>query len=105
MTAPFGAKSHSYVQLAFVVERVHALAPQHLDWWQQEPFSSVLSGDSQRLQQLSIPEDVLTLGSGLKIKYPDKTVAGWMGSRGGGMLFKRNSLSCRDPHGYEPGRL
>ncbi|MEM1281511.1 MAG: haloacid dehalogenase-like hydrolase, partial [Cyanobacteria bacterium P01_H01_bin.152] len=50
-----------YVQLAFVVERVHALAPQHLDWWQQGPFSSVLSGDSQRLQQLSIPEDVLTL--------------------------------------------
>ncbi|MEM1280213.1 MAG: aquaporin [Cyanobacteria bacterium P01_H01_bin.152] len=34
-----------------------------------------------------------TLGIGLKIKYPDKTVAGWMGSRVGGMLFKRNSLT------------
>ncbi|MEM9816421.1 MAG: hypothetical protein AAF827_08480, partial [Cyanobacteria bacterium P01_D01_bin.6] len=27
-----------------------------------------------------------SLGIGLKIKYPDKTVAGWMGSRVGGML-------------------
>ena len=34
------------------------------------------------------------LGIGLKLKYPDKTVAGWMGSRVGGMLFKRNSLIC-----------
>ena len=32
------------------------------------------------------------LGIGWKIKYPDKTVAGWMGSRVGGMLFKRNFL-------------
>ena len=36
----------------------------------------------------------MSLGIGLKIKYPDKTVAGWMGSRVGGMLFKRDSLSC-----------
>ena len=37
------------------------------------------------------------LGIGLKIKYPDKTVAGGMGSRVGGMLLKRNSLICLDP--------
>ena len=41
------------------------------------------------------------LGIGLKIKYPDKTVAGWMGSRGEGILFKRNSLTAlvRSSHG------
>ena len=40
------------------------------------------------------PEFMPQLGIGLKIKYLDKTVAGAVGSRGGGMLFKRNSLSA-----------
>ncbi len=50
-----------YVQLAFVLARIQALAPQHPDWVQQEPFSSALSGDPKRLQQLRLPEDVLPL--------------------------------------------
>lgn len=50
-----------YVQLAFALERIQALAAQHPVWSQQEPFSSLLSGDLARLQQLRIPEDVLTL--------------------------------------------
>ena len=33
-------------------------------------------------------------GSGLKIKYPDKTVAGGMGSRVVGRLFKRDALTA-----------
>lgn len=50
-----------YVQLAFVLERVQALASQHPEWAQQEPFSSVLSGNLERLQQLTMPDDVLPL--------------------------------------------
>ena len=34
-----------YVQLAFVVDRVKALAPQHPEWKQQQPFKGVLEGD------------------------------------------------------------
>jgi hypothetical protein len=34
-----------YVQLAFAVDRVKALAPQHPEWKQQQPFKGVLEGD------------------------------------------------------------
>jgi len=34
-----------YFQLAFVLDRVKALAPQHPEWRTQEPFKSVLAGD------------------------------------------------------------
>jgi len=34
-----------YVQLAFAVDRVRALAPQHPEWQTQEPFASLLKGD------------------------------------------------------------
>jgi hypothetical protein len=35
----------TYVQLAFALDRVKALAPQHPDWKEKEPFASVLRGD------------------------------------------------------------
>jgi phosphoglycolate phosphatase-like HAD superfamily hydrolase len=34
-----------YFQLAFALDRVKALAPQHPEWQTQEPFKSVLTGD------------------------------------------------------------
>jgi len=34
-----------YFQLLFVVDRVKALAPQHPEWKEQEPFRSLLAGD------------------------------------------------------------
>jgi phosphoglycolate phosphatase-like HAD superfamily hydrolase len=34
-----------YVQLAFALDRVKALAPQHPEWQAQEPFASLLKGD------------------------------------------------------------
>jgi phosphoglycolate phosphatase-like HAD superfamily hydrolase len=34
-----------YFQLAFILDRVHALAPQHPEWKTTEPFKSVLAGD------------------------------------------------------------
>jgi hypothetical protein len=35
----------AYVQLAFALDRVKALAPQHPEWKTQEPFASLLKGD------------------------------------------------------------
>jgi phosphoserine phosphatase len=35
------------VQLYFVLDRVHALAPQHPEWKDKEPFASLLKGDLQ----------------------------------------------------------
>ena len=34
-----------YVQLAFALDRVKAVAAQHPDWLQKQPFAAVLSGD------------------------------------------------------------
>src|SRR5262245_8498912 len=38
-----------YFQLAFALDRVKALAPQHPDWKDREPFKSVLAGDMKGL--------------------------------------------------------
>jgi phosphoglycolate phosphatase-like HAD superfamily hydrolase len=39
------AEQPIYVQLAFALDRVKALAPQHPEWQTQEPFKSVIAGD------------------------------------------------------------
>jgi len=40
-----------YVQLAFALDRVKALAPQHPEWKDQQPFKAVLEGDMKALAQ------------------------------------------------------
>ena len=35
-----------YIQLAFAVDRVKALAPQHPEWRTNQPFKGLLEGDS-----------------------------------------------------------
>lgn len=39
------AEQPMYVQLAFVIDRVKALAPQHPEWRDKQPFKAVLEGD------------------------------------------------------------
>jgi len=39
------AEQPLYVQLLFALDRVKALAPQHPEWKEQEPFASLLKGD------------------------------------------------------------
>ena len=39
------AEQPIYVQLAFALDRVKALAPQHPEWQTREPFKSVIAGD------------------------------------------------------------
>ncbi len=39
------AEQPMYFQLAFALDRVKALAPQHPEWQTQEPFKSLLAGD------------------------------------------------------------
>ncbi len=38
-----------YVQLAFVLDRIKMIAPQHPEWTHSEPFKSVLAGDLEGL--------------------------------------------------------
>src|SRR6188474_913369 len=39
------AEQPMYFRLAFALDRVKALAPQHPEWKDQEPFKSILAGD------------------------------------------------------------
>ena len=39
------AEQPIYFQLAFAIDRVKALAPQHPEWKTQQPFQAVLAGD------------------------------------------------------------
>lgn len=39
------AEQPMYIQLAFALDRVKALAPQHPEWKDKEPFASLLKGD------------------------------------------------------------
>jgi hypothetical protein len=39
------AEQPMYFQLFFALDRVKALAPQHPEWKEQEPFASLLKGD------------------------------------------------------------
>jgi len=41
------AEQPMYAQFAFAFDRVKALAPQHPEWKEQEPFRSILAGDPQ----------------------------------------------------------
>jgi phosphoserine phosphatase len=43
------AEQPAYFQLLFALERVRALAPQHPEWKEQEPFRSALAGDMKAL--------------------------------------------------------
>src|SRR5262245_4871967 len=36
-----------YVQVQFALDRVQALAPQHPEWREQEPFAALLKGDTK----------------------------------------------------------
>jgi hypothetical protein len=40
-----------YVQLAFALDRVRAMAPQHPEWAYTEPFQSVLEGNIRALAE------------------------------------------------------
>ena len=41
------AEQPVYFQVAFAFDRIRALAPQHPEWKDTEPFKSVLEGDDQ----------------------------------------------------------
>jgi len=41
-----------YVQLAFVLDRIKALAPQHPEWKKKQPYKAVLEGDMKTLMAM-----------------------------------------------------
>jgi hypothetical protein len=49
------AEQPNYFQLVFALDRVKALAPQHPEWKDKEPFASLLKGDPRVRSPAAMP--------------------------------------------------
>ena len=70
-----------YFQLAFALERVKALAPQHPEWKEQEPFKSALAGDFKTLAaggEHALLELVMATHAGMTTVEFEKIVTDWI---------------------------
>lgn len=70
-----------YVQLAFVLERVKALAPQHPKWQSEEPFRSVLAGDVKGALasgEKGLVKLIMATHAGMTTDEFDRIVAEWL---------------------------
>jgi haloacid dehalogenase-like hydrolase len=70
-----------YVQLAFAIDRVRALAPQHPEWQEQEPFASLLAGDSAAALaggEAAVARIVMATHAGMTSEEFTAIVADWM---------------------------
>jgi hypothetical protein len=74
------AEQPIYVQLAFAFDRVKALAPQHPEWQEKEPFASLLKGDVNAALaggQRAILEIVMATHAGMTTEEFERAVKEW----------------------------
>jgi phosphoserine phosphatase len=72
-----------YFQVAFAIDRVKAMAPQHPDWKTREPFKSVLAGDRAALAKLGekgLLQIIAATHAGMTVDAFHKTVLDWLAS-------------------------
>jgi len=70
-----------YFQLFFALERVKALAPQHPEWKDKEPFASLLKGDAKTALsggEKAILEIVMATHAGMTTTEFEKIVKDWI---------------------------
>lgn len=70
-----------YVQLAFAIDRVKALAAEHPEWQTRAPFQSVLAGDMEGVMaggKHALLELVLASHAGMTTDEFDRTVRAWL---------------------------
>jgi phosphoglycolate phosphatase-like HAD superfamily hydrolase len=70
-----------YFQFAFAIDRVKALAPQHPEWKDREPFKSVLANDMAGLLatgEKGLLEIVAATHTGMTTEDFSRTVADWI---------------------------
>ena len=75
------AEQPVYVQLAFTLDRVKALAPQHPEWRSQEPFASALKGDLRGALaggEPGVAELIVATHGGMTTEEFDRVVRDWM---------------------------
>ena len=70
-----------YVQLAFALDRVNALASSHPEWQSAEPFASVVKGDVKAALasgERGITEIITVTHTGMTTDEFDRTVDDWV---------------------------
>jgi len=70
-----------YVQFAFAIARVKALAPQHPEWKTTQPFQGVLEGDMKAVAasgEHGLLEMLAATHAGMTTDEFEKTVKGWL---------------------------
>jgi hypothetical protein len=75
------AEQPMYFQLIFALDRVKALAPQHPEWKDKEPFASLLKGDVQGALaggDKAIVEIVMATHAGMTTTEFEKIVKDWI---------------------------
>jgi phosphoglycolate phosphatase-like HAD superfamily hydrolase len=82
----------TYVQVAFALDRVRALAPQHPEWKTTQPFAAVLDNDEKLLAEAGdkeLIEIIEATHTGMSVEDFSKTVEDWL-------------ASARHPHFRQP---
>ena len=77
------AEQPLYFQFLFAIDRVKALAPQHPEWKDQEPFASLLKGDLKGALaqgEHAIVEIIATTHSGMSTDEFNGIVGDWLAS-------------------------
>ncbi|MBY5717490.1 haloacid dehalogenase-like hydrolase [Rhizobium leguminosarum] len=72
-----------YTQLAFAMDRVKTLAPQHPEWKETQPFKAVLEGDMKALAasgEKGLVELIMTTHAGMTSSDFQKIVTDWLAS-------------------------
>jgi len=70
-----------YFQVAFALDRIKAMAPQHPEWKDKEPFKSVLAGDTKGLAaagEKGLMEIMALTHSGMTTEEYASIVADWL---------------------------
>ncbi len=75
------AEQPMYVQLAFALDRVKALAPGHPEWKSTQPFKAVLEGDMKTLAEAGekgLAEIIMVTHAGMSTEDFDRIVRDWL---------------------------
>jgi haloacid dehalogenase-like hydrolase len=85
-----------YVQLAFALDQVKAMAPEHPEWKKKQPFKAVLDGDMKALAaagERGLVELIMATHADMSTETFERVVTDWL-SKARHPRFKRPYTEC-----------